>query len=583
MRSALRRRSRAASASTPITCCRRSKTRPNACCKEGELPAEHRSERSARSTIRTSARASCACSSASSARRRVTCCRCSAGTRRPQPAGSARSGSSRRGRLFLAPGDSPIGFRLPLSSLPHVKPVDYPLSRAGRSRFARPRRAAGSETPRSHRRRSRTLAPAPGRAAIPPCRRAAVPQTVSSRRRAAGRAGAHRADGRAARRPAVRVHAAGRASWRIISSCSPSSRRPPTSSSMPVHIEGYAPPPDPRSNVIKVTPDPGVIEVNVHPAASWREAVDITRTLYEEARHLPARHRQVHDRRPPHRHRRRQSRRARRRRRRRTARSCAGPICSRAWSCTGSGIRRCPICSPACSSARPARRRASTRRATTSSTSWRSRWRTVPRAGRGRAAAAMAGRPPVPQSPGRRHRQHPPRRDLHRQAVLARRPDRPARPGRIPLVRDAAGRAHEPGAAIAAARADRLVLARAAATARWCAGAPRCTTASCCRISSGRIFSACSRICGGAGYRFRSGLVRGAARVPLSVLRRGRARRRAAGAAPGAGALARAGRGGHRRRHGALRRFLGRAAAGQGRGSQRRAATSSPATAAACR
>ena len=52
----------------------------------------------------------------------------------------------------------------------------------------------------------------------------------------------------------------------------------------PLVVEGYGPPPDPRLTSMSVTPDPGVIEVNVAPTASFAEQRQQLETLYEQAR-----------------------------------------------------------------------------------------------------------------------------------------------------------------------------------------------------------------------------------------------------------------------------------------------------------
>jgi uncharacterized protein (DUF2126 family)/transglutaminase-like putative cysteine protease len=184
---------------------------------------------------------------------------------------------TRRGHLFLLPGDSPLGFRLPLQSLPYVAPVDYPHP-VPADPFAERRPLPG---PRVAQPVARGTSSFSGQVTAPPL----APEAVVLQ------SAANSSDG-AAVRTALSVEVRDGHLCVFM---------PPVETlndylellatveatasefGLPVHVEGYAPPPDPRLNVLKVTPDPGVIEVNIQPSTSWREAVEITRALYEEA------------------------------------------------------------------------------------------------------------------------------------------------------------------------------------------------------------------------------------------------------------------------------------------------------------
>jgi len=204
-------------------------------------------------------------------------------TAQAKPGWQSEIWRTRRGSLFLVPGDSPLGLRLPLSSLPALAPVDYPHL-VPADPFAE--RQPLSDPRLTHPISTHDMHTATGATDSPPL----APETLLLQRRPTGSVAD---DG-----SAVPVRTALSVEVRDGRLCV---FMPPVETltdyldlvatieataaelGLPIHLEGYAPPPDPRLNVLKVTPDPGVIEVNVQPATSWREAIDITRGVYEDA------------------------------------------------------------------------------------------------------------------------------------------------------------------------------------------------------------------------------------------------------------------------------------------------------------
>jgi uncharacterized protein (DUF2126 family) len=222
-------------------------------------------------------------------------------------------------RMYLVPGDSPMGLRLPLDSLPWVAPGEYPYV-IERDPFApRPPLPAAAQLLAQYPVGPGGSGPAAEISGAAARGAEAGAGTSAASAAPGGRgASAHPAAGTAAVEPILTgdlaptdsryPHRFESAFWVTRSALCVEPRSgllhvfmPPLAAledylelvaaieataaelAQPVILEGYPPPRDARLKVLQVTPDPGVIEVNIHPAHDWNELVDHTEFLYEAA------------------------------------------------------------------------------------------------------------------------------------------------------------------------------------------------------------------------------------------------------------------------------------------------------------
>ena len=169
----------------------------------------------------------------------------------------------RREQLYLLPGDSPMGYRLPLASLPEVAPADVEAD------FERDPFDPRDELHDAHE-RNEAIAHHPGRPTQARPKPREVIRTALIVEPRGGR---------------LHVFVPPLTHLEHFVDLVAALERIAVAIGRPIRIEGYAPPRDPRLKSLAVTPDPGVIEVNVQPASAWSEILHNTTELYDEARH----------------------------------------------------------------------------------------------------------------------------------------------------------------------------------------------------------------------------------------------------------------------------------------------------------
>ncbi|MDM7950251.1 DUF2126 domain-containing protein [Hydrogenophaga sp.] len=216
-------------------------------------------------------------------------------------------------RLYLMPGDSPMGLRLPLDSLPWVNEADYPyqveldpsvprgplpLHSAIAARYV-----AGTDRAAEAPRRMQTPTGLASRIPTLTARADGQAEPANFDRTPALNESAHWItrtalcvevrDPRRASGPKAEM--VGKASAVLYVFMPPLEKlehylellaaieATAEELKMPLVLEGYPPPRDPRMKLLQVTPDPGVIEVNIHPVTHWRELVKNTEFLYNAA------------------------------------------------------------------------------------------------------------------------------------------------------------------------------------------------------------------------------------------------------------------------------------------------------------